>query len=518
MRRAAVAGAVVVVLAAGGTTAAVLATRDNPADTASASHRLATVEVQRRDLVIYDETTATLGFTASVSVGSPIAGTVTSLVASGASVGAGTVVASIDGSPVVTMIGDVPTYRDLSTDSDDGIDVRQLETNLVMLGFDPDGEITIDETYDDATAAAVTRWEDSLGLDGDGEVTAGELVFVPGDLLVDTVSATVGGGVSAGTTLFDGRQTARSFLVTAADDGATGGTITSIVAPGTSISTGSVLFLRGGYPVVAIEGDPTTLPALTRSLSTSSDDGLDIQLLETMLRDGGFDPDGTMTVDDAFDDATAAAVVRWWAAAGLTVDGTDPSDVVVPAGSFVVVPGGLFGGEPLVAEGFTPTGDAVVLPLTTAAREVTTTAPMGDDTFAVGATIDVEFPDGTVDDGTVVAVGNVATNSSNTPGATPTVSITIHVATIPSSVDGFVQVPVTLRVVSEQATDAFVVPVSALLALAEGGYALEAVDQTNADGTFTSHLIGVEPGLFADGFVEVTGDQLAEGLDVVVPS
>ena len=200
------------------------------------------------------------------------------------------------------------------------------------------------------------------------------------------------------------------------------------------------------------------------------------------------------------------------------VDGTDPSTVVVPAGSFVVVPGGLFAGEPLVADGTTPAGDAAVLPLTTAAREVTTTAPMGDDTFAVGATIEVEFPDGTVNDGTVVAVGNVATNSSNTPGATPTVPITIHVADIPTSVDAFVQVPVTLRVVSEEAKDAFVVPVSALLALAEGGYAVEVVDQTAADGTFVTHLISVEPGLFADGFVEVTGDQLAEGLTVVVPS
>ena len=31
-------------------------------------------------------------------------------------------------------------------------------------------------------------------------------------------------------------------------------------------------------------------------------------------------------------------------------------------------------------------------------------------------------------------------------------------------------------------------------------------------------LIGVETGSYADGFVEVTGADLAEGLDVVVPS
>ena len=54
-------------------------------------------------------------------------------------------------------------------------------------------------------------------------------------------------------------------------------------------------------------------------------------------------------------------------------------------------------------------------------------------------------------------------------------------------------------------------PVEALLALAEGGYAVE-VD----DGGAATHLVGVELGVFADGWVEVTGDVEA-GDQVVVP-
>jgi hypothetical protein len=69
-------------------------------------------------------------------------------VAGGDTVDAGTVVATIDGAPVVAMIGDIPSYRDLSTSSTDGADIRQLELNLVQLGFDPDHKITIDESYD----------------------------------------------------------------------------------------------------------------------------------------------------------------------------------------------------------------------------------------------------------------------------------------------------------------------------------------------------------------------------------
>ena len=56
------------------------------------------------------------------------------------------------------------------------------------------------------------------------------------------------------------------------------------------------------------------------------------------------------------------------------------------------------------------------------------------------------------------------------------------------------------------------VPVNALVALLEGGYAVEVRD---ADGT--RHFEAVELGLFEDGLVEVTGDGIAEGDDVVVP-
>ena len=520
MARRALALASAVIVAGVGTGLWLASRHDSNTATADTEARTTTAEITQRDLVIYDETTATLGFTTSVTVSSPVAGTVTSVIAAGDHVDPGTIVATVDGSPVVAFLGDVPSYRDLSTSSSDGIDIRQLETNLVLLGFDPDGAIAIDEEFDDATADAVTLWEDSIGLDGDGEITQGQIVYVPGHLLVDSVSVSVGAAVGSGGALLVGRETERSYLVPAT--GADGGAITSIAAPGTAVTTGTVLFWQNGHPVVAIEGDASTTPALTRDLSTDADNGVDVKLLEAMLVAGGFDPDGAVVIDDEFDDATAAAVQRWWGSLGLAADA---ADITVPAGSFVVVPGGLFTGTALVADGTVPVGDAIVLSLTTAAREVTTSAPIGDDTFAMGAAIDVEFPDGTVSTGTVVEVGTVAVNSDNVPGSTPTVSITLHVADIPATVDDFVQIPVTLRVVSEQVTDAFVVPVSALVALAEGGYAVEVVtggatgDTTGGSAPApATTLIAVEPGLFADGFVSITGDQVKAGLQVVVPS
>jgi len=282
-----------------------------------------------------------------------------------------------------------------------------------------------------------------------------------------------------------------------------------------------VLFWQSYVPVVAIEGDAAATPALTRDLTVGVSDGADVKLLEQMLVSGGFDPSEAIAIDDHFDSATAYAVVLWRKAIGLEPSATD---VVVPKGSFVVVPSGLFVGPALVANGTALPADADVLTLTSAAREVTTTAPIGDATFELGATIDVEFPDGTIQPGTVVNVGNVATNTSNVPGATPSVTITIHVDNIPDSVDSFIEIPVTLRVVAQSEPNAFVVPVSALVALAEGGYALEVSDGTSAAATASgtaatpTHLIGVTPGLFTDGFVSITGKDLKAGLEVVVPS
>ena len=70
----------------------------------------------------------------------------------------------------------------------------------------------------------------------------------------------------------------------------------------------------------------------------------------------------------------------------------------------------------------------------------------------------------------------------------------------------------TVSVVTSAATGVLAVPVDALLALAEGGYAVERGGRRRH-----RELVAVEIGAFADGWVEVTGD-LAEGDDVVVPA
>ena len=78
----------------------------------------------------------------------------------------------------------------------------------------------------------------------------------------------------------------------------------------------------------------------------------------------------------------------------------------------------------------------------------------------------------------------------------------------PESVSGVDDGPVNVRLVVGERKDVLVVPVGALLALAEGGFGLEIIDGVS------SRVVAVEAGLFASGNVEVSGPAIAEGMTV----
>ena len=82
----------------------------------------------------------------------------------------------------------------------------------------------------------------------------------------------------------------------------------------------------------------------------------------------------------------------------------------------------------------------------------------------------------------------------------------------PSLAGDLDEAPVEVLVVSDSVEGVMAVPVTALLALSEGGYAVEV---GLADGS--TALVAVEPGFFADGLVEVTSEQLQVGALVVIP-
>ena len=93
-------------------------------------------------------------------------------------------------------------------------------------------------------------------------------------------------------------------------------------------------------------------------------------------------------------------------------------------------------------------------------------------------------------------------------GGKPTIEVTI--ALDRGAASSFDATPVDVIVTAARAEGVLSVPVDALLALAEGGYAVEKVTPSGTS------MVAVEPGAFADGYVQITGD-VAEGDEVVVP-
>jgi HlyD family secretion protein/Putative peptidoglycan binding domain len=195
-RRQALAGVAVL---AGLVTAAVVARGDGGGEDGDdgAMGAATTVPVEVRDLVLSDEYEGELGFGETDPVTAGRSGVVTGVAPVGTIVGQGQVLFHLDLQPTVLLHGEIPAFRDLSVDADPGADVTQLEQALVDLGFG-DG-VTVDDEFTDATADAVSDWEEALGRpDPDGVVTLGEVVFAPADLRVAEVAAERGTQVQSG--------------------------------------------------------------------------------------------------------------------------------------------------------------------------------------------------------------------------------------------------------------------------------------------------------------------------------
>jgi multidrug efflux system membrane fusion protein len=137
-------------------------------------------------------------------------GTLTGMARAGSVVHRGGVLYRLDGDPIVLMYGSTPAYRALKAGVADGADVRELEQNLAVLGFDPG---TIDEAFTSTTAAAVSDWQESVGLERTGTVELGRLVFMPGQRRIGAHKASVGTVLSSGAEVLDTSSTKRVVSV-----------------------------------------------------------------------------------------------------------------------------------------------------------------------------------------------------------------------------------------------------------------------------------------------------------------
>ncbi len=262
------------------------------------------------------------------------------------------------------------------------------------------------------------------------------------------------------------------------------GTITGLPEVGTVVANGQQLMEIDGHPVVLLQG---TRPAW-RSMQAGMTAGEDIRQLETALYALGFlDPDDA-TVDDAWSSGTTAAVKAMQEALGMPKDGRlDLGEIVFADGSQRVAKvGGDLG---------LPAGSAGI-ELSAVDQVVSASLDAGDaGLLDVGDSVELELLTGDRVPATVSAIGAPVVGQDG--------SATLPVTLTATGLDALDGTPVEIHVAVVDAANATAVPAAALLALAEGGFGLEVADETSATGT---RLIPVDVGVFADGWVQVTGD------------
>ncbi len=240
-----------------------------------------------------------------------------------------------------------------------------------------------------------------------------------------------------------------------------------------------------------------------RPLNTDSDNGPDVKQLEASLKELGY-LGKNVNPRWNFRARTESAVKKWQKKTSQEKDGRVemgevtfmPDDVriteVIPElGSRAQV------GQPVA---YTSGTDLVVsLDLEADRRDI----------LKAGDALTVELPDGIQAAGTVSQISSVAQTLQGASEPTVEVTIELEDTAVVGDLDG---AEVTVSIVRETRPDVLTVPVDALLALREGGYALEMVAD---DGS--TYLVAADVGLFDDAGVEVSGS-FGAGDTVVVPA
>jgi len=452
--------------------------------------------VKRRDLVQTDTESGTLSYAGPQTVYNRLSGTLTWLPSVGQAIRPGEALFKVDGSPVILMDGRTPAYRALAASDTAGQDILELDRNLVALGFNPDG-IVIDDEWQAATTAGVEAFQASLGEPPTGSLELGQIVFLPGSQLVSTVDATLGStsagsgqGQPASTNARDPGVGAKSEFVSLDKPAA--------ATPGSGHSRGAG---NGGHRPKG-KNSMKSLEALIALLQAEI-----AELRAARGSPGASGPPGARGSQGGGGNPAPNA-------GHPSSPKSPPSNGGSPSSSGASPPGdGGVGGSPSAVLQTTSTRQIVTVDLD----------PSKQSEAKVGARVTVELPSGNAVAGRVTAVSAVAQSSSdsnngngsgnsgdngnnNSSNSGPTIPVTIILLRRHGGA-GLDQAAVSVDFAQAHANHVLSVPVTALLATAGGGYAVQAA-------AAPQRVIPVTTGLFGAGYVQISGRGIHPGLRV----
>jgi Putative peptidoglycan binding domain len=289
------------------------------------------------------------------------------------------------------------------------------------------------------------------------------------------------------------------------------GVYTQLPSAGDEIGCGESLYRVDNDPVPLLCGRTPSYRPLDEGVS-----GPDVRALNRNLVDLGYAKRSDLEgAQDEFGSTTADALAELQDDLGLDESGSlEPGDAVF-------LPGPLRITRASATLGTTSQPGSPVAQATSTRRRVEVALdPSQAGTVAVGDRARVVLPDNSTTAGKVTRIGTVvgggsgsaSGEESESAGSTLPVYVKLERDNDAGAVD---EAPVRVEITTDRVEDALSVPVTALLARAGGGYAVEAVGD---DGR--RELVSVELGAFdhANGLVQVTGSGLAAGDQVVVPA
>ncbi len=529
------------------------------ASTSSKSGGSGVATVQRRDLVATDTESGTLSYADPQTIFNRVSGTITWLPSVGRVVTPGGALYKVSGQPVILMNGTVPAYRDLS-DGVVGPDVQELEQNLVALGFDPDHQITVDNTFDAATTAAVERWQASLGETQTGIVSLGDVVFLPGSQRITQVNTVLGsnggstsGSAASGTTgaslhLGPAQGEFVSLTTTATTTSTTATTSTSTTSSATTTPNCPTASTVSAASAVAWQRAASDCPLPNNPDQKSNSQALQLQALIALLKaetaelrqknsaptsggstsgsgsgsaSGPSGGSGSSGRSSGSSGASASSLSGGSSgSSGSTSGGTSSSGSSGGTSS-----SGSSGGTSSSGS----SGGTVQAILQSTSTQVVVTVDLDatkQTEATVGEPVTVELPDGSTVNGKITEVSPVAQTSSSSSSSgggsgsgsgsgssgggssSPSATIPVTIALAGHRrVHGLDQAAVSVNFEQQKATNVLSVPVTALIATAGGGYAVQ-------EAAAPHRLLPVSPGLFAAGYVQISGAQITPGLQV----
>lgn len=280
--------------------------------------------------------------------------------------------------------------------------------------------------------------------------------------------------------------------------GRTPGVITKVPLAGDVITLGQAVYRVDNAPIVLMYGDVAAYRTLAPGVI-----GADVRQLEANLTALGY---GGYPIDNTYTAATATAVRRWQKALGLTQTSQVELGRVLFAPDAIRVDTVTVGVNESTGDGHE------VLQFTGTGRQITVDLEVGKQRLArKGVGVQVQLPDGKQVAGQVERVSTII-QPPTSQGDRPETSIEVVVSlTDPNAAAGIEAAVVNVTFTAAERKDVLSVPIAALVALAEGGYGVEVVEESG------THYVKVTTGLFANGRVEVTGEGLREGMTVGIP-